>query len=417
VVIQNASSLNASQIRRAGRDQLSLALIDARNHTLRTMAQFEKTVPDLRFANDLSVPRIAEALPPLWLLGYVAWFQEWWIGRNTQRALGQTCPAVPVRLASIEPLADACFNPALTTRSGRWVQRYPDIGDIKAYLLETLESTLELLEKTQDTDDALYFYRLALAREDQIGEQFMVMAQALGLRVQVPSSPVMAAREALCLPATHWALGANDEGFTWDNERPTHSVRVPEFEIDAQPVSWAQFVEFIDDSGYDDASHWSPQGWQWLQECAHKEGRRGPRYIEQIGVASGAVLQTRFGVTQRAAGAASAMHMTWYEAQAYAAWAGRRLPTEVEWEIAAHKAQGIGFKWGDVWEWTANTFLPYPGFVPGPWANYSTKTFTHCKVLRGASFATRQRMKHPKFRGFAPPQVDAGFWGFRTCAL
>ncbi len=411
------SSIDSPAMRSAGHDVLSLALMDARNHTLHLMGQFEKTVPDLRFADDMSVPRVPAALPPLWLLGHVGWFQEWWIGRNTQRALGSACPAQPVRLASIEPLADACFNPALTTRSERWVQSYPELGTIKSYLLETLETTLELLEKVEDSDEALYFFRMALSREDQIGEQFIVMAQALGLRLQIPASPVLRLREPLCMPAMRWQLGAPASGFAWDNERPAHSVQVPEFEIDAQPVSWAQFVEFIDDGGYDDVAHWSPRGWEWLQETANKEGRRGPRYVEQIGVASGAVLQTRFGITQRAAGAASAMHVTWYEAQAYAQWAGRRLPTEVEWEIAAHKAQGMGFRWGDVWEWTSNTFRPYPGFVAGPWANYSTKTFEHCKVLRGGSFATRMRMKQPTFRGFAPADIDLGFWGFRTCAV
>jgi gamma-glutamyl hercynylcysteine S-oxide synthase len=410
-------AIDTHAIRRAGRDVLSLALMDARNHTLHTMAQFEKTIPDLRFANDLSVPRIAEALPPLWLLGYVGWFQEWWIGRNMQRSLGSQCPAQPVRLASIEPHADASWNPCMLSRSDRWAQSHPKLSDIKAYLLETLESTLETLEKTDDSDDALYFYRLALAREDQIGEQFMVMAQALGLKIQLPASPVLAHRTPLSLPATRWMLGAQAAGFSWDNEHGAHEVRVPEFEIDAQPVSWSQYVEFIDDGGYDDVEHWSPKGWEWLQDQAAREGRRGPRYVDQIGVASGAVLTTRFGYTQRAAGQSSALHVTWYEAQAYARWAGRRLATEVEWEIAAHKAQGMGFRWGDVWEWTSNTFSPYPGFVAGPWANYSSKSFEHCKVLRGASFATRARMKQATFRGFAMPQVDGGFWGFRTCAV
>ncbi len=303
-------AIDTPAIRHAGRDVLSLALMDARNHTLHIMAQFEKTIPDLRFASDLSVPRIAEALPPLWLLGYVGWFQEWWIGRNTQRSLGSRCPAQPVRLASIEPRADASWNPALLNRSDCWVQSYPELGDIKSYLLETLESTLETLDKTDDSDDALYFYRLALAREDQIGEQFMVMAQALGLKIQVPASPVWAHRAPLSLPATRWMLGAQTTGaqaagFSWDNEHSAHEVRVPEFEIDAQPVSWLQYVEFIDDGGYDDAAHWSPKGWEWLQDVSARDGRRGPRYVDQIGVASGAVLTTRFGHTQRAAGKAA----------------------------------------------------------------------------------------------------------------
>jgi gamma-glutamyl hercynylcysteine S-oxide synthase len=417
MLIRTPPSIDTIATRQAGREVLSLALMDARNHTLHLMGQFESTIPQLRFAADLSVPQVAQALPPLWLLGYVGWFQEWWIGRNAQRSLGPLCPEQSVRLASIEPRADMLWNPALATRSERWLQAYPDLGTIKAYLLETLETTLELLEKTDETDAALYFYRLALSREDQIGEQFAVLAQALGLKITMPTSPVWTPRAPLLLPATRWQLGAVGSGFAWDNERARHEVAVPEFEIDAQPISWAQYVEFIDDGGYDDAAHWSPQGWQWLQDTANQDGRRGPRFVDQIGVASGAVMLTRFGTPLRAAGHSSAMHMTWFEADAYARWAGRRLATEVEWETAARTAQGQGFRWGDVWEWTANTFHPYPGFEAGPWRTYSTNSFGQCKVLRGGSFATRARMKQPTFRGFAAPQLDGGFWGFRTCAI
>ncbi len=406
-------TIDSPHMRSAGTDLLSLALMDARNHTLHTIGQLQANVPGVSDKSPLAQVNLIE---PLWLLGHVGWFQEWWIGRNTQRDMGERCPAQPMRLASIEPRADACYNPALSTTTQRTAQALPDLQTVKTYLLETLESTLELLDKTPERDDNLYFYRMALAREDQIGEQLAVLAQTMGLTIQMPSSTVYAARQPLAMPATHWQLGAPVGGFAWDNERAAHAVRVPEFEIDAQPVSWAQYVEFIDDGGYDAAAYWSPAGWQWLQDCAAGEGRRGPRFVDQIGVASGAVLLTRFGTAQRAPGGASAAHMTWYEADAYARWAGRRLATEVEWEIAAHKAKGMGFRWGDVWEWTANTFRPYPGFVPGPWANYSSENFERCKVLRGGSFATRARMKQPSFRGFALPSSDAGFWGFRTCA-
>ena len=94
----------------------------------------------------------------------------------------------------------------------------------------------------------------------------------------------------------------------------------------------------------------------------------------------------------------------------------RRLPTEVEWEIAAHATAGRGFRWGDVHEWTAGTFRPWPDFSADPWESYSLPWFERARVLRGASFATRARMKHPKFRGFALPSRDDIFVGFRSCA-
>jgi gamma-glutamyl hercynylcysteine S-oxide synthase len=420
-----AASIDSPGIRHASPEVLSLALMDARNHTLHLMAEFERLVPDLRFAKDLSVPRMAEVLPPLWQLGHVGWFQEYWISRNTQRHLGWHCPSRPTLLASIDPRADACFDPRQSTRAERWTHSYPQLGDIKSYLLETLETTLELLEKAAPTDDGLYFYRMALVREDQMSEQFIVMAQTLGLKLPVPAMTSYAPREPIRVPAMRWQLGAPAQGFACDNEWPQHEVHVPEFEIDAQPVSWAQFVEFVDDGGYDNAAHWSAQGREWLLEMSSGQGkeygRRAPRYVEQIGAgaggAGGAVMQMRFGQLQRVAAGSSVMHLSWYEAQAYAHWAGRRLPTEVEWEIAASRMQGQGFQWGDVWEWTLGTFRAYPGFTPGPWAEASQVHFEHSKTLRGASWATRERMKHPTFRGFARPQRDGGFYGFRTCGI
>jgi gamma-glutamyl hercynylcysteine S-oxide synthase len=194
-------------------------------------------------------------------------------------------------------------------------------------------------------------------------------------------------------------------------------VDLLEFEIDAQAVTWAQYVEFVDDGGYDREELWLPEGWQWLQHTAAAEGRRGPRYVDQIGVASGAVMQTRFGKPMRMLGHHAATHVTWWEADAWARWAGRRLPAEVEWEAAAHHALRLGFRWGDVWEWTGSTFRPYPDFTPGPWADYSVPHFGSHKVLRGASFATRAMAKNARFRNFARPEDDLQFCGFRTCAL
>jgi formylglycine-generating enzyme required for sulfatase activity len=207
----------------------------------------------------------------------------------------------------------------------------------------------------------------------------------------------------------------------FDVEKWAHEVDVPEFEIDAQPVNWAQYVEFVDDGGYDRPEFWLPQGWAWLEREVDGEGRRGPRYVEQIGSASGAVMQTHFGRAARMSGSQSAMHVSWWEADAWARWAGRRLPTEVEWEMAAHTAARRGFRWGDVREWTATTLRPWPGFTPDAWTlqtDFQAQPhFGGARVQRGASFAARSRMKHPKFRGFAAPERDDGFVGFRTCSV
>ncbi|MEO7401910.1 MAG: selenoneine synthase SenA, partial [Polaromonas sp.] len=375
-------------MRSAGRELLSLALMDARNHTLRLFSQYQQALESIDFV----VPHLRTLNPPLWEIGHVGWFQEWWIGRNMQRAQGARCARGRARLASIEPGADRWWDSANVPHATRWSLDLPGVASCRAYLLDTLESTLELLDKAGDDDDALYFYRLCLFHEDMHAEALTCTAQTLGLTLDKPlllafTPPPMTLREPLLVPAVEWKLGSPaSPGFVFDNEQAQYTVSVPEFEIDAQPVSWAQFVEFVDDGAYDRPELWALEGWTWLQATAADEGRRGPRYVEQIGVASGAVIQTRFGQPMRMLGHQPAMHMSWWEADAWCRWAGRRLPAEVEWEVAAHTAARRGFRWGDVWEWTGTTFKPYPGFSAGPWQSYSEPAFGTRKVLRGASF-------------------------------
>jgi iron(II)-dependent oxidoreductase len=408
--------IDSPGMRAAGRELLSLALMDARNHTLNLLTHHEQAAAD-----PPPGPSQDGWEPALWLAGHTGWFAEYWIGRNTQRALGPRCPAEPLRLASVEPQADAWWHPALVPLAQRGQPGLPDAGATRAWLLDTLESTLELLDKAGDGDDALYFYRLALFHEDLRGEQLITMAQTLGLPIRLALPGGAQPRAPLQVPATRWLLGLPAGGFAFDIERPAHDVAVPDFEIDAQPVTWAQFVEFVDDGGYDRAEFWQPEGWEWLQALAARDGRRGPRHVEQIGVASGAVMQTLFGRAVRMSGGQPAMHMSWWEADAWCRWAGRRLPTEVEWEVAAHQAARQGFRWGDVHEWTASTLRPWPGFQADPWTALADWSGPHwlgrARVLRGGSFATRSRMKHPKYRGFAAPERDDRFIGFRSCAF
>ncbi len=408
------TSIDSPDMRLAGRDLLSLALMDARNHTLHLIGLYETALGSSR----LDVPCLPELNPPLWELGHIAWFQEWWLGRNLQRQLGRRCDPTGVRLASIEPHADRWWNSSLVPHDSRWTLDLPDLPGTKSYLLDTLESTLELLEKAPEEDDALYFYRLALFHEDMHGEALIYSAQTLGLPLSLNTPGTGPAREPLLVPATHWQLGwGAANGFSFDNESPPYDVSVPEFEIDAQPVSWAQFVEFVDDGGYDRPEYWQTEGWQWVQGNELTGAHRAPRYVDQIGVASGAVMQSRFGTQRRMLGGQPVMHVSWWEADAWCRWAGRRLPAEVEWEVAAHTAGRRGFRWGDVWEWTGTTFRGYPGFSADPYREYSEPWFGSHKVLRGASFATRARMKHPKYRNFYLPGRNDIFSGFRSCAL
>ena len=402
-----ARELDAWHLRRAGKEVLSLALMDARNQLLRWVGACESALG----GPSMTVPRLAEINPPLWEIGHVAWFQEVWIGRNLQRQRGVACDPTHARLASILPHADRWYDSGQVTHATRWDLDLPDLETTRQYLVDTLEATLDLLHGSREDDSSLYFYRLALFHEEMHIEALAILSQTLGFdAVLLPRLASQTPRAALLFPATRWTLGRETEGFVFDNERGSLDVAVPEFEIDAQPVSWAQYGEFVEDGGYDEPRHWSAEGWAWVE----REGRRTPRHVEQM---RQGVLQRRFGQTQRVPLVQPAVHLSWYEADAWCRWAGRRLPGEVEWEVAAHQGASRGFRWGEVWEWTATTFAPYPGFVAHPYRDYSQPWFFDHKVLRGASFATRPGLRSATFRNFYRPERDDIFAGFRSCAV
>ena len=408
-MLQTAEAIHDPlRIRQAGADLLSLALIDARNHTLRWLAAFEPALAALAPS--------ALADPPPWLVGHAAWFQEYWIARHVQRQRGEAADRAGVRLASIEPRADDWFDPTVHDRVQRWRLDLPDPAALRHYLVETLDTTLELLAAAEATDEGLYVYRLALRHEDIVGEALAAAAQALQLsmaaEVESPwrPRPARASREPLWFAAQRFMLGSAPGGLVPPNERWAHEVALPEFEIDAQAVSWARYAEFVTDGGYDEAQWWSPEGWAWVQA----EARRAPRYVEQM---RQAVLVQRQGQMQRVGGTQAAVHVSRHEAEAWCRWAGRRLPAEPEWELAALGGGSRGFVWGDVFEWVLGSARPWPGGGEVPPGFSPFPEPGRCGVLRGASWMTRSRQRHPRARRFAAPHRDEMFCGFRSCAL
>lgn len=395
---------DAAAIRRGGRDLLSLALIDARNRLLRWLDAFDACEP----------PPSEEFDPPDWVAGHVAWQQEYWIARNVTRAHGSAPPRSNVRLPSIDTAADAAYDPTQVPRAARWQAQWPEPQALRGYLLQTLETTLDLLARAPETDESLYFFRAALAAEDLAAEALATQIQALAqkpppepLELPMPARPM---REPLWFPAQRWTLGTAGPGHVPDTERGQESVDVPEFEIDAQPVCWAQYVEFIDDGGYDDPRWWDAAGRDWLAAT----GRRVPRYVEQ---SRGGVTVRRDARLQRVPAQQSVMHVSLHEALAWCRWAGRRLATEVEWEIAARRGGAArGFVWGDVLEWTAGRARLFDGAEPGPAFDPATIA-AGARVVRGASWRTPQRLVHPCARRFRPPAHDGAFIGFRSCAI
>jgi formylglycine-generating enzyme required for sulfatase activity len=411
-----ASGVDLPSIWQAPPALLSVALMDARNHTLHLLSAFEA-------AQDSGNWRWQAGLgqePPLWLAGHAGWFAEYWIGRNTRRALGLHCPSDPLRLPSIDPDADRLRDPTLRNAQQRAVEALPERARVRAWLLDTLEATLELLERQPHEDAALYFFRLALFHEDLLGERLIRMAQTQGLTLNLAPADALVPRAPMGINATHWAMPQTPTGFAPEGHPGRLELRVPDFEIDAQPVSWAQYIEFVDDGGYDRPECWHPDGWAWLQALDSQGGRRAPRHVEQIGVArmgsGGAVLQQRFGQRVRLSSHQPVIHVSWWEADAWCRWAGRRLPDEAEWDLAAHSAARRGFRWGGVREWTASRLRPWPGAQPGPWRQYAWPWLEVARVQRGHGLATRARLCDSHWRWFALPGDDEDFVGFRSCA-
>jgi len=375
--------------RTAGRTWLRDALQQSRSRTLALFAAFEEGLA----ASKLAVPMSPQLNPPLWELGHVGWFQDWWIARNAERGAGVRCDPDRARNASRLAGADALYDSSNVPHDSRWSLPLPSPADTKAYLASGLADTLALLDTAAETDADLYFFRLVLLHEDMHGEAASYMAQALGIPIPggagFPGPQAAAVPGTLWIPGREWELGRKPDakGFAFDNELGAVTVQVETFEIDAAPLTWARYVPFIE------------------------QGAAVPRYLRKH---DGAWQRLAFGQWIALELDAAACHLTLPEALAWCRWAGRRLPTEAEWELAEHTSSA--FSWGSVWEWTASPFLPYPGFEPHPYRDYSEPWFGTRQVLKGASAMTHPRMAHPKYRNFFMPDRNDILAGFRTCA-
>jgi iron(II)-dependent oxidoreductase len=317
-------------------------------------------------------PRIAIVNPPRWEIGHVGWFQEWWCLRGARE-----------ERASILPNADRLYNSATVAHDTRWELPLPSFCETLAYRDEVTE---RLIERVQRGEADPYFIQLAVRHEDMHAEAFHYTRQTLGYcSPDVRSGPAaVAASEDRQYSGGVFRLGSNPgDGFVFDNEKWSHPLVLEPFRMARGCVTNAQYEEFVRAGGA------APRYWQ------DGKLRRFDRWVER-------------------APDEPVMHVSWHEAQAYCRFAGRRLPTEAQWEFAA--LDGLENA-GQVWEWTASDFLPYPGFVRDPYKEYSEPWFGNHKVLRGGSFATPARIARPRFRNFYTPDRADIFAGFRTCAL
>jgi iron(II)-dependent oxidoreductase len=386
--------------------------------------------------------------PLIWDLAHIGVFEELWL----LQGVGSLSPMVP----EYEGLYDAFNHP----RIERAELGLMGPARSRSYLAEVRERALEVLERTElDPSDRLladgFVFWMIVQHEHQHCETMLATLQLRDAEYPLPQRELPPPR---LLPAAEvlvgggsFVLGAVAEPAAYDNERPAHEVELKPFWIDTAPVTNGDFLAFIAAGGYDDARLWDEAGWSFRRQ----EGLEHPAFWHREG--DGAWSRMRFGHVEPVPPDEPVQHVSWYEADAYARWAGKRLPTEAEWERAASWAGATKrrFPWGDarptaaeanladperfrpapvgaypggasaegceqlvgdVWEWTASDFRGYPGFEAFPYREYSEVFFgTEYKVLRGASWAVHPTLSRASFRNWDFPIRRQIFAGFR-CA-
>ena len=400
--------------------------------------------------DQLNVPILDIVNPFRWELGHIAFFYD--------AFLCQLLDGAPPLINGGNDL----FNSFEVDHKDRWTLELPNREGMLEYMSKVLYRTIERLDSHPPSAEETYLYLLAIYHEDMHGEAFTYMRQTLGYpkpkHGDVNTLVAGALPGDVKIPGGCLMFGAKpDDFFVYDNEKWAHPVEVAPFEIARAPVTNSQFKEFVEDKGYLRKEFWSTQGWIWRT----KQGVNSPIYWSKV---QHNWLRQCFDTYVDLEPNHPVSHVTWYEAEAYCNWAHRRLPTEVEWELAAsgvpaEDGKGLSgqkrkYPWGDqvnngsfanldstfmgctdvaefpegdsafgcrqmlgnVWEWTADPFYPLPGFViDSPYQEYSAPWFGYNKVLKGGAWATRSRLAMNKYRNFFLPYRNDVISGFRTC--
>jgi iron(II)-dependent oxidoreductase len=428
---------------RVDRQAIARELQEARARTLLLLTPLSDD--DLRIQHD---PLMS---PILWDLGHIAHFEELWLTHNLDG---------PIEFVEMPGL----YNPFEHPRKVRGSLPLPGLAHCLEVMDEIRRRVLERLATADlETSNPLlhqgYVYRMVLQHEYQHNETILQTLQLKqgtpyvpAVRRPLPPSAGRAQPGAMTLfPGGPVEIGTTDRATAYDNERGLHRITLAPYWIDVHPVTNGEFVGFIESGGYSSRNLWSEAGWVWLQES----GATAPKYWERIDGVWMSRSMDRFAPVDPLH---PVCHVSYYEAEAYARYAGKRVPTEPEWEAAASWDPDSGIKrsypWGDdppsgdranvdqlsfdtapvgayeanvspigcrgmigdVWEWTSSDFQPYPGFESFPYAEYSEAFFgSEYKVLRGGSWATRPGAIRNTFRNWDYPVRRQIFSGFR-CA-
>ena len=380
--------------------------------------------------------------PPIWELGHVGWFQEYWILR---------------KLGGAEPIldgGDAIYDAFNVSYKLRWSHEFPTRDETLEYVRTVLDRSCERLAGREASAEEKYFYWLATQHEYMHSENLCMVRQTLGYaRPQFKKSAVLHdptfEQADVEIPGGTYALGAREDGsFVFDNEKWSHEIAIEPFRMANAPVTNGEFLAFVEDGGYGSRRIWGKHGWEWRR----REGATHPLFWRK---SDSGWLGSKFGEEFPLAPNDPVVHINWYEARAYCKWAGRRLPTEAEWELAASGYEKRRFPWGDefptperanldwshtgvvdvsaypegdsvfgcrgmignIWEWTDSTLHTYPGFTVDPYKEYSEPYFGQKRVLRGGGFASRSKLVRNTWRNFFMLHRRNIVAGFRTCAL
>ncbi len=428
-------------------EDLITQLTDARARTCALIDQLSE--------EQLTGPRLPTVNPLRWEIGHTAYFYEFWILRHHYKE--------PPLISGIDELFDSIHIP----HESRWDLKLPSLDDTIKYMQQVKNRVVHHLSNSKQDAARDYLTQYAIFHEDMHCEAFTYTRQTLEYpepKISLASKLSDTTNQIIgdaSIPSGTFLLGAElTDNFTFDNEKWAHESTVAPFKISRVAVSNGDFEQFVNAGGYRQRDCWCKEGWSWLSDNDIEH----PIYWKFDRQKN--CWQVRlFDQWQNLQKKSAVVNINWYEANAYCRWSQRRLPTELEWEVAASAVPSEDsayltdkkryFPWGNnnptyevanfngetlgpidvnakplgdsafgcrqmlgnVWEWTDSLFTPYPGFTPDMYEDYSQPLFGNTRVLRGGCWATRARLMRNTWRNYYAPERNDVFAGFRTCAI